>query len=144
MDARFDVNVTTTAGGRIIGGSGGHADVAEGARLTIVATPLRAGAAAKLVPRVAHVTTEGRHVDLVVTEIGIAARDPDRAARLRAAGLPVRDIAALVREAAPHPPRVPGGRIVARAEDRRGAPADVVRVSAPSRQGTGPGVAGPR
>ncbi len=41
IDAAFNVNVTCASDGRIIGGSGGHADTAAGARLPIVTTPCR-------------------------------------------------------------------------------------------------------
>nr|WP_238941316.1 citrate lyase subunit alpha [Jannaschia sp. Os4] len=130
VDADFDVNVTTTADGRIIGGSGGHADVAEGAAFTVVATALRAGGAPKLVERVAHRTTAGAHVDAVVTEGGIALppRHAALAARLRRAGLPVRDIRDLVAAAGPAPAPPPAeGRIVARSEDRHGRAGDAIR-----------------
>ncbi len=68
VDLEFNVNVTLGADGRIIGGSGGHADAAAGAKLTVITTRLRAGRHAKLVEKVGHVTTPGRDVDVVVTE----------------------------------------------------------------------------
>ena len=126
VDAAFNVNVTTAADGRIIGGSGGHADTAEGAGLTVVTTRLRAGPYAKLVPHVGHVTTPGRHVDVVATEIGAAVNParPELAARLAAAGLPVRDISEMIRAAGDGaaPPRVPdpGAPVVAVSTDRHG------------------------
>lgn len=68
IDLGFDVNVTTRAGGAIIGGSGGHADTAAGSRLTVVTTRLTAAGYAKIVPRVGTVTTPGETVDVLVTE----------------------------------------------------------------------------
>ncbi|MBP0484926.1 citrate lyase subunit alpha [Sagittula salina] len=133
VDAGFNVNVTTKAGGMVIGGSGGHADAAAGARLAIITTRLTAAGFAKIVPEVGTVTTPGHTVDVVVTEAGIAV-NPLRAAlaeRLRAAGLPVVDIAALCETAARTatrvtPPRATG-RVVAVSEYRDASVTDVVR-----------------
>lgn len=52
VDLDFNVNATTGSSGLILGGSGGHADTADGAKLAIVTTKLSAGGAAKLVERV--------------------------------------------------------------------------------------------
>lgn len=133
IDLGFNVNVTTRAGGAIIGGSGGHADTAAGARLAIVTTRLTAAGHAKVVPEVGTLTTPGETVDVLVTEAGVAvnpARE-DLAERLRAAGLPLRGIGDLAAEAAaaatrPVPPRA-GGRVVAVSEYRDGSVTDVVR-----------------
>lgn len=102
IDLEFNVNVTTAGDGRIIGGSGGHADAAAGAKLALVTTKLCAGANPKVVRRVGHVTTPGHSVDAVVTEAGIAVnpRRPDLDRAFRAAGLTVVSIEALADAAA--------------------------------------------
>ena len=133
IDLDFNVNVTTRADGRIIGGSGGHADTAAGARLAVVTTRLTAAGCPKIVERVGTLTTPGATVDAVVTEAGIAvnpARD-DLADRLRRAGLaprPIEDLhrlALLQAERCPHPPA--DTPVVAVSEYRDGSVTDVVR-----------------
>jgi len=49
VDLNFNVNVTTGTDGVIMGGSGGHADAAAGAKLAIVTTRINAGGHAKVV-----------------------------------------------------------------------------------------------
>lgn len=131
VDLDFNVNVTLGADGRILGGSGGHADTADGAELAIVTTRLAAAAGPKIVDRVACITTPGPTVDVVVTEAGIAV-NPRRAElreRLQAAGLPLRDIAELRRQAGDPPALRPAGegRIVGVVEYRDGSVIDVLR-----------------
>jgi outer membrane protein assembly factor BamB len=72
VDLDFNVNVVCDGSGLIIGGSGGHADTAAGAKLCLVTTRLTVGGAAKILERVKTVTTPGRTIDAVVTEIGVA------------------------------------------------------------------------
>jgi citrate lyase subunit alpha/citrate CoA-transferase len=134
VDLDFNVNVTTGTTGRILGGSGGHADTADGSRLAIVTTRLMASGGPKIVDRVGCITTPGSTVDVVVTEAGIAVnpRREDLARRLRDAGLDVRPIEALRAAAGPAPAPVhasPAGRIVAVVEYRDGSVIDVVRAS---------------
>jgi citrate lyase subunit alpha/citrate CoA-transferase len=133
IDLAFNVNVTTKAGGIVIGGSGGHADTAAGARLSIITTRLTAAGHAKIVPEVGCLTTPGASVDVVVTEAGIAVNPSrgDLSERLSTAGLPVRSIEALAGEAAAQasrttPPRSTG-RVVAVSEYRDGTVTDVIR-----------------
>ena len=64
IDVDFNVNVTTGTDGIIMGGSGGHADTAAGAKLAIVTTKLNAGGYAKVVDRVTTVTTPGETIDV--------------------------------------------------------------------------------
>lgn len=130
VDLAFNVNVTTNGAGQIIGGSGGHADTASGAALTVITTRLTGGGHAKIVPKVLHRTTPGHNVDLVVTEAGIAVNParPDIADRLRVAGLPVVTIATLARLAAqqatiPQAARATGP-VLAISHGRDGHPAD--------------------
>ncbi|MGY2046706.1 citrate lyase subunit alpha [Methylobacterium sp. JK268] len=135
VDLAFNVNVTAVKGGAIIGGSGGHADTAAGAKLALVTTKLAAGGAPKIVDAVECVTTPGETVDAVVTEAGVAVnpRRTDLAARLAAAGLPLvdiaelRDRAAALTKGAPRPSVDPRARIVAVVEYRDGTVIDVVR-----------------
>ena len=136
IDLGFNVNVTTRAGGAIIGGSGGHADTAAGSALTLVTTRLTAAGFAKVVPQVGTVTTPGETVDVLVTEAGVAVnpRRPDLADRLATAGLPLLGIAEMAARAAaaatrPVPPRATG-RIVAISEYRDGSVTDVIRSTA--------------
>jgi citrate lyase subunit alpha/citrate CoA-transferase len=101
LDLDFNVNVTTGADGRILGGSGGHADTAAGATLALVTTRLASSAGPKLVERVGCRTTPGETIDAVVTEAGVAVH-PDRGElrdRLRSAGLEVVDLGELRRRA---------------------------------------------
>ena len=127
VDLDFNVNVTTTGDGRIIGGSGGHADTAEGAKLAIVTVPTRSAGFARIVPCVRCITTPGTSIDAVVTERGIAVNPsrPDLARDLARAGLPLVAIADLA--GAPLPPPDPEARVVAISEDRRGNRLDVIR-----------------
>jgi citrate lyase subunit alpha/citrate CoA-transferase len=134
IDRAFDVNVTSGTDGVILGGSGGHADTAAGAKLTLITTSLTAGRHAKVVERVTTRTTPGETVDVVVTDGGIAVnpRRPELADRLRTAGLPLTTIDVLAdraAELAPVPPRDRShdGRIVAVVEYRDGTVIDVVR-----------------
>jgi len=128
------VNVTTGTDGMILGGSGGHADTAAGAKLTLITTQLAAGNHAKVVDRVTTVTTPGETVDAVVTELGVAVnpRRPDLADRLMAQSIPVVPIDELrstaERRAGSRKARdAESGRIIAVVEYRDGTVIDVVR-----------------
>ncbi len=134
VDLDFNVNVTTRAGGVLIGGSGGHADAAQGAKLTLITTRLTAAGFAKIVPRVTTLTTPGTSVDVVVTEAGLAV-NPSREElreRLGHAGLPLLDIKDLERLSAiaasrPIPPRT-DGPVIAFSEYRDGTIIDEIRL----------------
>lgn len=132
IDRDFNVNVILSGDGTIIGGPGGHPDTAEGARLTVVTTRLNGGGFAKIVDQVACCVTSGHHVDLLVTERGIAVNPAraDLSERLRDHGLPVVDIDELVTIAAANATRqriLKDGPIVAEVHGRRGDLAGVVR-----------------
>ena len=87
VDLDFNVNVTTGAGGVILGGSGGHADTAAGSKLALVTTRLAASAGPKIVERVGCITTPGETIDAVVTEAGVAVHPRrDELARATAVG----------------------------------------------------------
>jgi citrate lyase subunit alpha / citrate CoA-transferase len=132
VGADFDVNVTTGSDGRIMGGSGGHADAAAGAKLAIVVTPLETRGWPRLVEHLTCRTTPGVHIDAVVTPAGIAInpRRPDLEVRARHAGLPVMTLAAMraLCPASPERPKqVPDAPVVAVCEYRDGRVIDVVR-----------------
>jgi citrate lyase subunit alpha/citrate CoA-transferase len=134
VDLDYNVNVTTGAGGAILGGSGGHADTAAGAKLALVATRLAASAGPKIVERVGCLTTPGETIDAVVTEAGVAVnpgRD-DLRERLRSAGIEVVELSALydrARALAETKPAVTPAedRVVAVVEYRDGRVTDVIR-----------------
>lgn len=72
IDRAFNVNVTTDSYYTIIGGSGGHSDTAEDAKLTIVVSPLLKARLALIKDRVSAITTPGAYIDVLITERGIA------------------------------------------------------------------------
>lgn len=72
VDLDFNVNVTTSSKGQIIGGSGGHADAAHGAKITIITTNLLKSRLPIIREKVTTITTPGEDVDVIVTEWGIA------------------------------------------------------------------------
>ncbi|MDY6147102.1 MAG: citrate lyase subunit alpha [Peptoniphilaceae bacterium] len=78
VDLAYNVNVTTGSDGLILGGSGGHADTATGAKLSIITTKLFNARISAIVDEVRTVTTPGEVIDAVVTEYGIAI-NPKRA-----------------------------------------------------------------
>ncbi len=101
IDLNFHVNVTTDSFGRLIGGSGGHADTAHGAKITVITTNLTKARLPIVKQRVTTLTTPGEDVDVLVTERGIAIR-PDRIdliAATRNSRLPIRTIEDLLQTA---------------------------------------------
>jgi citrate lyase subunit alpha/citrate CoA-transferase len=72
IDLDFNVNVTTDSLGGLIGGSGGHADIAYGADITVIVSPLIKSRIPLIKDKVMTVTTPGCDVDILVTERGIA------------------------------------------------------------------------
>lgn len=87
-------NVHTDSNGYIIGGSGGHTDVAAEAKLTVIVAPLSRARMSIVVDKVLTVSTPGESVDLLVTQYGIAVnpRRPELREALERAHLPVADI----------------------------------------------------
>jgi citrate lyase subunit alpha/citrate CoA-transferase len=72
IDLDFNVNVTTDSLGYLIGGSGGHADIAYGSAITIVISPLVKSRIPLIKDEVMTITTPGCDVDMLITERGIA------------------------------------------------------------------------
>jgi len=136
VDLDFNVNVTTGTGGLILGGSGGHAATAAGAKLAMVTPRLASSAGPKIVERVGCVTTPGETIDVVVTEAGVAVhpRRGDLRERFVAGGLEVVSIAQLLDRAqalagpvAIRPAASPDARVVGVVEYRDGRVIDVGR-----------------
>ena len=133
VDTDFNVNVHTASDGRVMGGSGGHADTAAGSRLSVVAAPSVRKNIPIVIDRVLTVTTPGATVDCLVTERGIAVNPlrKDLEDSIRAAGLPVVDIEDLKNKVE----KETGGqqkpfllsRIVAVVEYRDGTVIDIIR-----------------
>jgi len=94
IDLNFNVNVHTDSYGRIMGGSGGHSDAAEGAKLCIIVAPLMRGRISVIRDRVTTISTPGSCVDVLVTEYGIAVNPnkPELRQALVDAGVKVMDI----------------------------------------------------
>jgi citrate lyase subunit alpha/citrate CoA-transferase len=142
IDRDFNVNVHTDSNGCIIGGSGGHSDVAAGAELALVIAPLSRARLSIVVDRVLTTSTPGSTVDVLVTQSGLAVNPlrGDLKAELAKSGLPVMDIEELRRMAeqlngVPQKPRQ-GDRIVGRVIYRDGTIIDEIRQTQPGRQGS--------
>ena len=72
IDTNFNVNVTTDSFGKIIGGSGGHSDTANGAKITMITTQLVRSRIPVIKEHVTTISTPGNDIDVLVTERGIA------------------------------------------------------------------------
>ena len=72
MDTHFNCNVVVGSDGVITGAQGGHPDAAQGAKCTIVISPLLQGRIPAVCTDVTTVTTPGESVDVVVTDYGVA------------------------------------------------------------------------
>jgi citrate lyase subunit alpha/citrate CoA-transferase len=72
IDLNYNVNVTTTSNGVLMGGSGGHADTAAGAKLAIIVSKLVSGRISVIKDRVTTITTPGESIDVLVTDHGVA------------------------------------------------------------------------
>jgi len=94
VDVDFNVNVNTESSGYLLHNTGGHCDVAAGAKLAIVVAPSMRGRLPIVRESVTTVTTPGETVDVIVTERGICVADQheDLKKELRRRNLPVKDI----------------------------------------------------
>ncbi|MBR3979478.1 MAG: citrate lyase subunit alpha [Oscillospiraceae bacterium] len=97
IDTDFNVNVHTDSNGYIMGGSGGHTDVAAGSKLCMIIAPMFRARLPIVTDRVNAISTPGRDVNVLVTQGGIAVnpRNKELKQRLLDAGLPVTDIQTL-------------------------------------------------
>lgn len=135
IDTDFNVNVTTSSSGVIMGGSGGHSDTAAGAKLSIVVTNLIKGRLPIIKDRVTTITTPGESIDVVVTERGIAVNPvrEDLIEILKKTNLPVmtvEELKELAESMTGKPESIEtSDKIVAVVEYRDGTVIDVVRKS---------------
>ena len=133
VDVDFNVNVVVGSDGVITGAQGGHPDAAQGAKCTIVITPLLQGRIPAVCSKVTTVTTPGESIDVVVTDYGVAVNParPDLLEALKEAGnIPLHTIEELRNMAyaitgEPEPVQF-GDRIVGIIEGRDGTVMDVV------------------
>ncbi len=101
IDLDFNVNVTTSSHGTIIGGSGGHSDTASDAKVSIIVAPLTRGRLPLIREKVTTITTLGKNIDALVTERGIAINPlrKDLLAMLNNSALPIKTIDELMEKA---------------------------------------------
>jgi citrate lyase subunit alpha/citrate CoA-transferase len=94
VDVDFNVNVNTESNGYLLHNTGGHCDVAAGAKLAIVVAPSMRGRLPVVRDAVTTITTPGETVDVIVTERGICVSDkhPDLRKELLRRNLPLKDI----------------------------------------------------
>jgi citrate lyase subunit alpha / citrate CoA-transferase len=94
IDVDFNVNVNTESSGLLLHNTGGHCDVAAGAKLSIVVAPAIRGRLPIIRDQVTTITTPGETVGVIVTERGIAVNDryPELKAELLRRRAPVKDI----------------------------------------------------
>lgn len=94
VDVNFNVNVNTESMGYLLHNTGGHCDVAAGAKVSIVVAPSIRGRLPIVRDEVTTITTPGETVGVIVTERGIAVNDnlPELKAELIRRRAPVKDI----------------------------------------------------
>jgi citrate lyase subunit alpha/citrate CoA-transferase len=94
LDTQFNVNVTTSSDGVIMGGSGGHSDTAAGSKLAIIVTKLVKARLPIIKDEITTITTPGETVDVIVTEMGIAVnpKRQDLLEKLSKTNLPIKSI----------------------------------------------------
>ncbi len=95
IDLDFNVNVTTGSDGIIMGGSGGHADVANGAKMTIIVSKLMQSRLSVVVDKVTTISTPSEDIDCFVCEFGLALHPRHQALAdhlKKTTNLPIKDI----------------------------------------------------
>jgi len=94
IDLNYNVNVTTSSTGEIMGGSGGHSDTAYGSKVSIIVSQLFNARIPVIKNNVICKTTPGDTVDVLVTERGIAVNPKriDLITRFKNANLPLKTI----------------------------------------------------
>lgn len=100
VDVNFNVNVNTESDGRLSGNTGGHADTAAGAKLSIVVAPSIRARLPIVRKEVTTISTPGETIDAVVTERGVALNRKYRhiAPEIRRKGVPIKSIEELMEE----------------------------------------------
>ncbi|QTF93491.1 citrate lyase subunit alpha [Halomonas sp. BM-2019] len=133
IDVDFNVNVNTESDGRLSGNTGGHADTAAGAKLSIVVAPSIRARLPIVRDEVTTISTPGATIDAVVTERGVAlnSRYQALAPELARRGVPVKPIHQLRDEiyaitGIPRPIEFTD-RVVGLIEYRDGSITDVIR-----------------
>jgi citrate lyase subunit alpha/citrate CoA-transferase len=132
IDYDFNVNVHTDSNGYIIGGSGGHSDVAAGAKLALVVAPLSRARLSIVADKVLTKTTPGKTIDVLVTQAGVAVNPlrSDLKKELAKSGIPLVDIEHLGKMAedlngVPQKPLL-GNRVVGKVRYRDGTIIDEI------------------
>ena len=133
IDVNFKVNVNTESMGYLLHNTGGHCDVAAGAKVSIVVCPSIRGRLPMIRDEVTTITTPGETVGVIVTERGIAVKEnlTDLKAELIRRKAPVKDIRQLRDEiqavtGVPRPVEFED-KVVGLVEYRDGSIIDVVR-----------------
>lgn len=134
VDVDFNVNVNTHSDGRLLHGTGGHSDAAEGSKVTIVFAPVSRKGNPIIRKRVTTVSTPGEAVDVIVTDAGIAVNPGNEwlTKKLEGTDLPLRTIEELEEASCaaatcpPVPPSIDTEDVVAVIEYRDGTILDVV------------------
>ena len=133
IDVNFNVNVNTESMGYLLHNTGGHCDVAAGAKVSIVVCPSIRGRLPMIRDEVTTITTPGETVGVIVTERGIAVNDnlPELKAELIRRKAPVKEIRQLRDEihavtGVPRPVEFED-KVVGLIEYRDGSIIDVVR-----------------
>jgi citrate lyase subunit alpha/citrate CoA-transferase len=133
IDTQFNVNVTTSSDGVIMGGSGGHSDTAAGSKLAIIVTKLVKSRLPIIKDEITTITTPGESIDVIVTEMGVAVnpKRQDLLERLSKTNLTIKSIEQLkdiAEKMTGKPQRIQTEEdIVAIVEYRDGTVIDVVR-----------------
>ncbi|MBA7575659.1 Citrate lyase alpha chain [subsurface metagenome] len=133
IDVEYNVNVLTNSNGRIMGGSGGHCDTSEGAKLTIIVANLLRARIPIIVDKVLTKVTKGNTVDVLVTERGIAVNPSNKKLweRLKASGLSlmsIEELKSIAEKLAGKPEKIKmTADIIGEVEYRDGSRIDVVR-----------------
>jgi citrate lyase subunit alpha/citrate CoA-transferase len=132
IDLHFNVNVTTSSTGEIMGGSGGHSDTSYGSKVTIVVSQLFNARIPVIKDQVICKTTPGETVDVLVTERGIAINPLrlDLIERLKKTNLPlktIRELKAISDELVGIPQEIPfTDQVIAVVEYRDGSVIDFI------------------
>ncbi|HPB87574.1 MAG TPA: citrate lyase subunit alpha [Thermotogota bacterium] len=126
IDLDWNINVLTGSDGVLMGAIGGHPDVAEASKLTIVVAPLIRERIPIVVDRVRTVVTPGKDIDIFVCDWGIAVKEEREDIRrsLTEKGIRFHTMKELFEKATRLVGQVKkeetGGRPVAWVQDRRG------------------------